>query len=62
MNWYTSRALTAWPEWFSSGKERTVKERVTFTTWKHWEKEDKLLPSGLIGPVVLRCAKLIPIN
>ena len=62
MYWYINRALTAWPEWLTSGKERPVKERVTFTTWKHWNKDDKLQPSGLIGPVTLRCAKLVPLQ
>ena len=61
MGWYTNRALTAWPDWLSSGKERPVKERVTFTSWKHWDKDDKLQPSGLIGPVTLRCANLVPL-
>ena len=28
--------------------------RKTFTTWKHWTKEDSLLPSGLLGPVTIR--------
>ena len=27
--------------------------RHTFTTWQLWKKNDKLLPSGLIGPVRL---------
>ena len=27
--------------------------RHTFTTWKYWDKDDELLPSGLIGPVRL---------
>ncbi len=27
--------------------------RHTFTTWRLWKKSDKLLPSGLIGPVRL---------
>ena len=25
--------------------------RHTFTTWRHWKSDDKLLPSGLLGPV-----------
>ena len=25
--------------------------RHTFTTWRHWKKGDKLLPSGILGPV-----------
>lgn len=28
--------------------------RHTFTTWRLWKKGDKLLPSGLIGPVYLQ--------
>ena len=28
--------------------------RHTFTTWKHWDKNDKLLPSSLLGPVSIR--------
>ena len=27
--------------------------RHTFTTWRHWTKDDSLLPSGLLGPVRL---------
>ena len=30
--------------------------RHTFTTWRLWNKGDKLLPSGLVGPVRLRLA------
>ena len=33
-------------KWRSTG-------RHTFTTWKHWSKEDDLLPSGQIGSVKL---------
>ena len=25
--------------------------RHTFTTWRHWKKDDKLLSSGILGPV-----------
>ena len=28
--------------------------RHTFTTWKHWSKEDPLQNSGLLGPVQFR--------
>ena len=31
--------------------------RHTFTTWQLWKKDDKLLPSGLIGPVRLGCGE-----
>lgn len=41
------------PDWVNEGK-RSPTGRHTFTTWKHWSKEDALLPSGLFGPVLLR--------
>jgi hypothetical protein len=41
------------PDWVKEGK-RSPTGRHTFTTWRHWSKEDDLLPSGLIGPVLLR--------
>ena len=44
------------PEWVRNGKSSPT-GRHTFTTWKHWSKEDELLPSGLIGPVLLRGGK-----
>ena len=45
------------PDWVKRG-EQSPTGRHTFTTWHHWTKEDKLLPSGLIGPVVLRYVRL----
>ncbi|HEU5081098.1 MAG TPA: glycosyl hydrolase [Opitutaceae bacterium] len=46
-------ALKAYPDWFLRG-ERSPVGRVTFATWKHYEKDASLLPSGLLGPVALR--------
>ena len=43
------------PQWVREGKNSPT-GRHTFTTWKHWDKHDKLLPSGLMGPVILRQA------
>lgn len=40
------------PAWVKKGK-RSPTGRHTFTTWKHWDKNDKLLSSGLLGPVCL---------
>jgi len=42
-----------WPEWLLNGKPRTS-GRFTFTTFKHYSKDSKLLKSGLIGPVQIR--------
>ncbi|MBO7720883.1 MAG: hypothetical protein J6T01_00600 [Kiritimatiellae bacterium] len=46
-------ALKKIPEWVKAGKPSPT-GRCTFTTWKHWDKHDALLPSGLLGPVRLR--------
>ena len=45
--------LAVLPDWLVNGTERTS-GRVTFSTWRHWTKTDKLLESGLLGPVLLR--------
>lgn len=45
--------LKSWPAWLTEGTPRDS-ERVTFTTWKHWTKDDPLLVSGLLGPVYIR--------
>lgn len=41
------------PQWVKEGKKSPT-GRCTFTTWKHWDKNDELLPSGLLGQVYLR--------
>ena len=43
------------PQWVKDGK-RSPTGRHTFTTWKHWAKDESPLPSGLFGPVLLRSA------
>lgn len=42
--------LKEWPRWLLEGKSSPT-GRLTFTTWKHWTKDDPLLESGLLGPV-----------
>ena len=59
VEWADNNALVRWPEWFVQGEPRPSKQRVTFTTWKHWNADDPLQPSGLIGPVTLRGARLV---
>ncbi|MBR3222681.1 MAG: hypothetical protein IKF72_10670 [Kiritimatiellae bacterium] len=46
------------PDWVRRG-EKSPTGRHTFTTWHHWTKDDNLLPSGLLGPVVLRHVRSI---
>ena len=43
------------PEWVKEGKKSPT-GRHTFTTWRHWSKDEAPLASGLLGPVVLRPA------
>ena len=45
--------VTEIPGWVKEGKKSPT-GRCTFTTWKHWDKDDELQPSGIIGPVRLR--------
>jgi len=49
------------PEWLLHKTPRPS-ERTTFSSWKHWRKDDALLSSGLLGPVKLRISKIILIN
>ena len=44
------------PKWVKEGGKSPT-GRATFTTWKHWDKDDELLPSGLIGPVRILTAE-----
>ena len=45
------------PQWVKEGKTSPT-GRYTFTMFKHWSKEDDLLPSGLLGPVTIRFGEL----
>ena len=56
-----------WPDWmddYLQTGQRPSAQRLTFTTWKHYSKDDPLIPSGLLGPVKIRSAavKFIPFN
>jgi hypothetical protein len=52
-SWKTGR-LPAWPDWLLKGQPRPEPRRMTFTTWKYFNKESPLLPSGLLGPVTVQ--------
>jgi hypothetical protein len=47
------RNLLEIPEWIKHKKERPSKNRVTFCTMDFFDKNDQLLPAGLIGTVKL---------
>ena len=46
-----------WPEWLLNDTDRPT-ERLTFAAFKHWHKDSKLLPSGLMGPVKIVVSKV----
>jgi hypothetical protein len=47
--------LLKWPTWLTEKKARTS-GRIGFTTWKLFTRTDRLLESGLLGPVSLQTA------
>jgi hypothetical protein len=51
--------LKQWPQWLLEGKPSPT-GRLTFTTWHHWKKDSRLLESGLLGPVLLKSAAVLP--
>jgi hypothetical protein len=59
---WKSGVIPDWPEWLKKGEPRTEPRRLAFCTWKHWRREDPLLPSGLIGPVTMRHIRTINIT
>jgi len=50
------RAIKVIPEWYLQGKPKPSGGRITFATWRPFNKESPLLVSGLVGPVRLRTA------
>jgi hypothetical protein len=53
--------LLRWPDWLLKG-EKSPTGRYTFATWKLWTAKDKLLPSGLLGPVTLRARSQVTVT
>jgi len=58
---WDGNALKRWPDWLVNGDKRPDPSR-TFTTWKHWQADDPLQPSGMTGPVQLEFSKTIPLQ
>ena len=59
---WTGVTLKGWPEWLTKKQPRPKTGRYTFTTWKFWNKDSKLLDSGLLGPVRVRSATPVAIR
>ena len=50
------------PQWYRDGKDMPQGERSTFTTWKHFNGNEALLESGLMGSVKILTSKIIEIK
>ena len=48
--------LKSWPAWLAEGKPSPA-GRYTFTSWRLWKKDDPLIESGLLGPVLIQSAE-----
>jgi hypothetical protein len=51
--WKDWETLVKWPDWFQKGKPSPV-GRYTFTSARHYKKDDPLQLSGLLGPVLIQ--------
>jgi hypothetical protein len=56
---WLSGVIPSFPAWLRNGHPRPEPRRLTFCTWKHWSRNDALLPSGWIGPVRLRQVRTV---
>lgn len=50
---FTNGRMAQWPEWMYDRSKPKNDLRYSFTTWKHYDAGDKLVESGLLGPVKL---------
>jgi hypothetical protein len=48
---WKSGGIPGVPDWVKKNQARPESNRVSFTTWKHWNKDDSLFPAGMLGPV-----------
>ncbi len=53
------RTAEMMPDWFLKNEPAPLKQRSTFTITDFYKKGDKLIPAGLVGPVVLKQSKRI---
>jgi len=54
--------ISEWPAWFLQNKPRPSPGRITFTTFKFYEKDSPLVISGLLGPVTIQVAVAKALN
>jgi hypothetical protein len=61
---FNGNHMDRWPTWLKPGKAKIAADRpkigrITFATWKYFDKNSPLQPSGLLGPVRLESAPVI---
>jgi len=54
--------LKEWPEWLLNGQPKPDDGRITFTSWRHYNKDSELHPAGLMGPVQIYSTQMLPIR
>ena len=59
---WTHEDIPFWPEWLLKHQPWAELCRLTFTPWKHWWKNESLLPSGLLGSVTLLESKRVEVK
>jgi hypothetical protein len=64
VDYYPGRAGVRrnFPDWIVNGTPRPEPRRIAFSVWRHYLKDDPLIPSGLIGPVQLHTTHTFPIT
>jgi hypothetical protein len=50
-NKFTDGKIEALPAWLYDRTRLSERQRHSFTTWKHYNADSPLVPSGLLGPV-----------
>ena len=50
------------PEWFINNEPMPEGPRSTFTTYNFYSKDQKLMPSGLVGPVLIKQQAIQPMT
>lgn len=64
---WNGNQLKRWPNWLTPGNPKIAAARpktgrVTFATWRYFDKDSPLLPSGLLGPVKIEAARPIIVS
>jgi len=57
---FTDGKLLQLPNWLYDPSKRAERKRVSFVSWKQFDPDSPLVPSGLLGPVKLEWFQKIP--